>query len=628
MEEPKANVGESPRPPSGRLASSASVTRGFLFADLRDYTRYLEGHGAAAAAALLERYRGAVREAVAAHDGAEIKTEGDSFYVVFPAVSAAVLCGLAIVDAVGSPAGDPTARPIPVGIGIHAGETVETADGYVGSPVNIAARICSIAKAGEVLVSDTVRALTQTVLPVSFVSRGRRTLKGVTEPVAIYAVARSTDPWAKSAVRWFRRRRPMAAGAILVAAVLVVGAFAWTQLREAALPRGPWTIGLEMPMTGNGGQRGIAARNAVQLAIDDINGAGGMLGVQLALDVRDDAGDSPDGQVPALGALNVQAMAADPRTIAVIGPWGSRVAAAEIPITNAAGLLECSPSNTWPQLTKPREGALDLRATHPDRISYIRTAPSDDIQGVALASFVFRDLAAKLTLVVDDGQVAGRDIADRFVAAYEKLGGSIVRRTLNEGADAASVIGPISGPDAPGTVFFGGFTDSGAARVRLAMAVTGRSAVPFVSWDGIADGSGADANSFLQSTGTAAVGSYYSHAAIALPKADFVDRYVARYGSEPPNEYGASAYACVQIISAALRGVAATSPTAAGLREAVRAYAVDPARRFETVIGTVGFDANGDSLQQFVTFYRVDPSAAGGKGDWVIDKQQDYGPAP
>ena len=74
--------------------------------------------------------------------------------------------------------------------------------------------------------------------------------------------------------------------------------------------------------------------------------------------------------------------------------------------------------------------------------------------------------------------------------------------------------------------------------------------------------------------------------------------------------------------------MAATGPSAAGLREAVRAYTVDPTHRYATVLGTVGFDANGDSLQQFVTFYRVDPSAANGKGDWVIAKQQDYGPAP
>src|SRR5712691_2118968 len=126
MEEPAADVAEPERPSSGRFASSTSVTRGFLFADLRDYTRYVEAHGAAAAAALLERYRGMVRQAVAAHDGAEIKTEGDSFYVVFPAVSAAVLCGLTIVDAARSSAAEATAGPIPVGIGVHAGETVET----------------------------------------------------------------------------------------------------------------------------------------------------------------------------------------------------------------------------------------------------------------------------------------------------------------------------------------------------------------------------------------------------------------------------------------------------------------------------------------------------------------------
>ncbi len=43
-------------------------------------------------------------------------------------------------------------------------------------------------------------------------------------------------------------------------------------------------------------------------------------------------------------------------------------------------------------------------------------------------------------------------------------------------------------------------------------------------------------------------------------------------------------------------------------------------------MGAVGFDANGDALQQFVTFYRVQSSGA--SGDWVIFKKQDFGPAP
>jgi len=618
-------------------AKAGSPTRGFLFADLRGYTSYVEAHGAADAAGLLERYRALVRDAVAAHDGAEIKTEGDSFYVVFDAVSEAVLCGLDIVDAAGAAASVASgsylshatlALPIPVGIGIHAGETVETPDGYVGTPVNIAARICAIAAAGEVLVSDTVRALAQTVLPVSFESRGRRALKGVAEPVAVYAVARSDAAWAARRRPWTRRRRPLAAVAILLSMVVVGGLVAWSQMKPASgLPPGPWTIGLDMPLVGESADGGLAVRDAVQMAVDEVNAAGGIGGSQLVLDARNDGADVRGGNDPALGVANITAFIADPQTVAVIAAWSSRVAIEEIPLTNEAGLLQCSPANTWPQLTKPRDGALDVRASHPDRISFIRTAPADDIQGPALASYVYRDLKATLTLVIDDGEEAGRYIADGFSQTYQKLGGSVVRRTLNQGADPSTVLDPLSGGDAPTAVFFGGFTDSGASAVRVAMMAAGEGDLPFVSWDGIQDGSGAETDSFIQATGPAAVGSYFSHAAIALPKADFAERYRAKFSHEPI-EYASSAYACAEVIFDSLRAVAATGPSAADLRERLRAWAVDPTHRFETVIGTVGFDANGDSLQQFVTFYRVDPSAAGGAGDWVIDKQQDYGPAP
>lgn len=381
-----------------------------------------------------------------------------------------------------------------------------------------------------------------------------------------------------------------------------------------------------MPLTGKAAYRGEPVRNAVQLAIDDVNAAGGVGGSQLVLDVHDDGGAPPNNQDPAKGVANVTAMIAQPKTVAMIGPWGSGVASKEIPVTNEAGLLQCSPANTDPGLTKPRDGALDLRAAHPDRINYVRTAPADDIQATALASFVFRDLGARRTLVIDDGD-AGREIADGFTAAYQELGGEVTHRTLNKGADPATVLDPLTGPDAPSTVVFGGFTDTGAPEIRKAMAAAGHSAVPFVSWDGISGGTGADEGSFLQAAGPAAAGSYYSHATFAPPKADFVNRYVARFGSEP-DEYTASAYACAQVIVEGLRAVAKTGPSADAVREGVRAYTVDPTHRYETVIGTVGFDTNGDSLQQFVTFYRVDPSAAGGKGDWVIAKQQDYGPAP
>jgi class 3 adenylate cyclase len=163
--------------------------RGFLFADLRGYTAYVERAGDEAAASLLERYRSLVRGVVADHAGAEIRTEGDSFYVVFPSPSAAVRAGLELVERARADATDHPDAPISVGVGIHAGESAETAEGYVGSAVNLAARICSVAKAGEVLVSGTVRSLARTSLPVAFTPRGKPALKGLAEPVELYAVA-------------------------------------------------------------------------------------------------------------------------------------------------------------------------------------------------------------------------------------------------------------------------------------------------------------------------------------------------------------------------------------------------------------------------------------------------------
>jgi len=327
---------------------------------------------------------------------------------------------------------------IQVGIGVHAGETIETSEGYVGSPVNIAARICSQAGPNEVLVSETVRALTRTVLPVHFESRGRRQLKGIAEPVALFAVIETAPgaPWAaprKTPRRVGRRALlagvPLAAlvGLAVILAIILrsAGSGGSGPSRApgvAGLPPGTWKIGLDMPLSGKATERGIPIRNAVKMAIDDANKAGGIHGSQLTLTTFDDAGNStPNGQDPEKGAANARTMAADPMFVGMVGPAASGVAWTQIPITNAAGLLQCSPSNTDPLLTKPPDGP-QLRSAHPDRINYVRLAPRDDIQAPALASYAFNDLKARVALVVDDGK-QGTEITDAFQHAYEAAGG-------------------------------------------------------------------------------------------------------------------------------------------------------------------------------------------------------------
>ena len=88
---------EGLEPPAAEHGEAAY--RGFLFADLRGYTSYIEHAGNAAGVQLLDEYLAITRAAVAEHDGAEIKVEGDGFHAVFPSASSAVMCGLAIVQA-------------------------------------------------------------------------------------------------------------------------------------------------------------------------------------------------------------------------------------------------------------------------------------------------------------------------------------------------------------------------------------------------------------------------------------------------------------------------------------------------------------------------------------------------
>ncbi|CAN5560619.1 hypothetical protein BH23CHL7_BH23CHL7_11340 [soil metagenome] len=208
---------------TGSRPDRGPTYRGFLFSDLRGYTDFVERQGDGAAADLLEAYRALVRQTVARFGGAEIKTEGDSFYVVFPSASGAVLCALEISSAAEAYSGEHLGSPIRVGIGVHAGETVETDEGFVGSAVNVAARVCSQAKPGEVLVTEQVRLLTRTSVPVSYLRRGSPRLKGISEPIPIYRAVPATSSLAQ---RTGRRRAAEAIGMAPRSVGLVLAAVA------------------------------------------------------------------------------------------------------------------------------------------------------------------------------------------------------------------------------------------------------------------------------------------------------------------------------------------------------------------------------------------------------------------
>ena len=78
--------------------------------------------------------------------------------------------------------------PLTVGIGLDAGEAVAVEGGYRGGALNVAARLCSLARAGEVLASREIVHLALRVDGVRFTERGEAELKGLDKPVHVVAV--------------------------------------------------------------------------------------------------------------------------------------------------------------------------------------------------------------------------------------------------------------------------------------------------------------------------------------------------------------------------------------------------------------------------------------------------------
>jgi class 3 adenylate cyclase/tetratricopeptide (TPR) repeat protein/nucleoside-triphosphatase THEP1 len=174
--------------------SGVLATRTFLFADLREYTSFVERHGDAAATTLIADYRRIVRGELARHEGGEIKTEGDSFYVVFTNTGSAVTCAAAILRAAEAYSRDRPDRPLRIGVGIHAGEPVPHEGQFVGTAVIVAARLAQSAKAGELLITEVVRALLPRSQTLPMTERTGLALKGLDDPPKVFSVEWAAAP--------------------------------------------------------------------------------------------------------------------------------------------------------------------------------------------------------------------------------------------------------------------------------------------------------------------------------------------------------------------------------------------------------------------------------------------------
>src|SRR3989442_10603446 len=156
--------------------------------DIADSTALTERLGDAPFRTKARDLDAALHTVIREHIGTPIegKLLGDGVLAVFTSARQAIEAALACATAGNE-------GELPLHLGLHAGDVIREDNNVYGGAVNIASRISGLSAPGEVLVSDTVRSLARTSAGVSFEDRGEQSLKGVGEPVRVWAVVGEGD---------------------------------------------------------------------------------------------------------------------------------------------------------------------------------------------------------------------------------------------------------------------------------------------------------------------------------------------------------------------------------------------------------------------------------------------------
>jgi class 3 adenylate cyclase len=158
----------------------------FAFTDIEGSTALLKQLGDGFGD-VLTSHRRLVRDTFADHRGVEIDTQGDAFFYVFERARDAVAAAAQVQRAHADHDWPPGVQ-VRVRIGLHTGEPTVGDEGYLGIDVVRAARLCGVCRGGQVLLSETTRALVGSALPegVSVFPLGERHLKDIDEPERIF----------------------------------------------------------------------------------------------------------------------------------------------------------------------------------------------------------------------------------------------------------------------------------------------------------------------------------------------------------------------------------------------------------------------------------------------------------
>ncbi len=361
-------------------------------------------------------------------------------------------------------------------------------------------------------------------------------------------------------------------------------------------------IGVIAPLSGDLSALGKGIQHSVELAVKQANDANTIPGWKLEVAPQDDEAKADVGKNAATK------LAADDAVVGVVGTLNSSVAQQTQPILATAKIVQVSPANTNPTLTKGADPANPKRP-YP---TYFRTCTTDAIQGPFAAQYLL-SIGVKKVATIHDKKAYGQGLVDAFTAEFKKGGGEIVSaQTINpDESNYQSVISTIA-PSAPAAVYYGGeYPQAGPLSKQMKAAGLN---VPLMGGDGIYD------PKYVDLAGSTSNGDLATSVGAPTESTDAGKKFLADYKtaaySEPAAAYGGYAYDAANAIIQALKVSLKDASDAKSARDATITALGKVS--FDGVTGKVAFDEFGDATSKVLTVYKVD----GGK--WIAAKTDTF----
>jgi branched-chain amino acid transport system substrate-binding protein len=347
----------------------------------------------------------------------------------------------------------------------------------------------------------------------------------------------------------------------MIGVALAALALASASPAEAAAPSGePVMVGASGPVTGNYAQYGAQFKRGFDLALDMINGDGGINGRPLAYVFEDSQSD------PRQSIAIARKFVADPRIVVELGDFSSAASMAASPIYQAGHLVQFGFTNSHPAFTK---GGEYMWSNAPNQADEMPTLAADAIK--------HRGLKRLATLYINNDW--GKTSKDILVKSAESLGGTIVDAEgyLADEKDFRSAIVRVRDAKPDGIILISYYPDGAQVTRQLRAAGITQPIIGVAS---------IYSPKFLELGGDAVEG---VHTIVPFFPGDprpvvqsFVKAYEAKYGVQP-DAYSGRAYDTMMLIGAVLRQYGTT-------REAVRDGLAKIKGVPSVVYGTVQFD--------------------------------------